>query len=226
MCTFDTDKIYLSWRQSRGKRRFIVGELFKENDNYFFKYCSEEILEKAKAQGFSNYPAFPDLERIYDKDVLNTFTRRLVNPARSDYDKFLKYWCAENYKDNLFAVLGLTGAKLQTDNFEFIAPHYEVPAMFYTELAGLHYSDENLLTEIKAETNYKEIILKAEPENQYDRNAVKVLYNGQDLGYIKVIHSECVFKALGKNLKSNAKIQKIIKNGSIKELLLEIKISD
>ena len=224
MCTFDTDKIYLSWRQSAGKRRFIVGELFKENNNYIFNYCPEK-LEKAKTEGFDNYPAFPDTNKIYDKDVLNTFTRRLVNPARSDYDKFLKYWCAENYKDNLFAILGLTGAKLQTDNFEFIAPHYEVPAVFRTEIAGLHHTDNALLDELKTVEAYENITLIAEPENKYDSNAVKVLYSGKDLGYIKVIHSDCVFKALQNNLRVNAIIKKIIKNGFIKEILLEVEIS-
>lgn len=225
MCTFDTDKIYLSWRQSQGKGRHIVGELYKEYDKYFFKYLPEK-LEKAKEQGFDSYPAFPDTNRVYENDVLNTFTRRLVNPARSDYDKFLKYWCAENYKGNLFAILGLTGARLQTDNFEFIAPHYEIPATFRTELAGLHHTDENLLNEIKAEENYQNLTLelKAETENQYDLNAVKVLYKGQDLGYIKIIHSSCVFKALEENLNVEAKIQNIIKNGFIKEILLEVRI--
>lgn len=225
MCTFDTDKIYLSWRQSQGKRRFIVGELFKENGNYFFKYCIEK-LEKAKAEGFDNYPAFPDTNKTYDKDVLPTFTRRLINPARSDYDKFLKYWCAENHKDNLFAVLGLTGAKLQTDNFEFIAPHYEIPATFRTEVAGLHHTYEEILNELKSIQNYEDINLEleAEPKNEHDSNAVKVLYNGNKLGYIKVIHSECVFKALQNNLKAGAKIEKIIKNGFIKEILIEVEI--
>ncbi len=227
MCTFDTDKIYLSWRQSQGKRRFIVGELYKENDNYFFKYCSEK-LEIAKAEGFDNYPAFPDTSRIYENDVLNTFSRRLINPARSDYEKFLKYWCAENFKNNNFVILGLTGARLQTDNFEFIAPHYEVPAAFRTELAGLHHTDENLLLEIKNTnpTEYGKITLESEPENKYDSNAVKVLYNGKSLGYIKVIHSESVFNSIQKGFKAEAEIKNIIKNGFIKEILLEVRISD
>ena len=114
---------------------------------------------------------------------------------------------------------------MQTDNFEFIAPHYEVPASFYTEVAGLHYTDESLLTELKATAIYEDITLKAEPENKYDSNAVKVMYKDQSLGYIKIIHSDCVAKALRDNLKTSAKIKNIIKNGSIKEILIEVRIS-
>lgn len=224
MCTFKTNEIYLTWRKATGNRRFVVGKLVKDGDNYSFRYSSPEELEKARSVGFDYYPAFPDLTKIYDNDVLNTFARRLINPARSDYDKFLRYWGAENYKNNNFAILGLTGAKLQTDTFEFIVPHDEIPANFYTDVAGLHHCDENLLNEIKASENYGNISLKPEPENQYDPNAVKVFYKEAELGYIKIIHSACVAKAYNENKEITAKIRNIIKNGSIKEILLDVKI--
>lgn len=224
MCTFETNEIYLTWRKAVGNRRYIIGKLIKDNDKYSFQYLSASGLEKAKAVGFEHYPAFPKLDKIYDEEVLTTFSRRLVNPARSDYEKFLKYWCAENFKNNNFALLGLTGAKLQTDTFEFIAPHYETPAAFYTEVAGLHHADENLLNEIKATENFEDISLKPEPENQYDPDAVKVLYKGFELGYIKIVHSTCIAKAFKAHRNISAKIKNIIKNGSLKEILLDVKI--
>jgi len=223
MCTFQTNEIYLTWRKAVVNRRYIIGKLIKDGDSYQFQYCPDNELEKAKAVGFEYYPAFPDVTKTYE-DVLPTFSRRLINPARSDYDKFLKYWCAENYKDDLFAILGLTGAKLQTDTFEFIAPHYEVPASFYTEVAGLQHTDENLLNEIKNTKNPENISLKPEPENKYDPYAVKVFYKEAELGYVKIIHSSCIAKAFKDNRNITARIENIIKNGSIKEILLDIKI--
>ncbi len=225
MCTFQTNEIYLIWRKAAGEGRFIIGKLTKDGDNFLFQYLPASELEKAKSVGFEYYPAFPDLTKIYDKDVLPTFSRRLVNPARSDYEKFLKYWCAEDYKDNTFALLGLTGAKLQTDTFEFIAPHYEIPASFYTEVAGLHHADENLLNEIKNTENIETISLRPEPENKYDSNAVKVLYKESKLGYIKIIHSDCIAKAFKDNRNIIVNIRNIIKNGSLKEILLDVKIT-
>jgi len=224
MCTFNTDKIYLIWRKGAGSSRHVIGVLYKDENNTFsFKYFDKEILEKAKKDGFLNYPSFPKDNEIH-KDVLEVFKRRLPNPTRRDYDDFLDYWCAKEFKNDNFALLGLTGAKLQTDNFEFIAPHYEVPAVFYTEIAGLHHINEealNVLRELECNNN---VNLKTDPDNKFDKNAVKVFYRDQHAGYIKAIHCASISKALKNNLNVKATIKNIIKNGIIKEILLKIEI--
>jgi|GEM_PF-243061 len=229
MCTFNTDKIYLTWRKGAGYLKHIVGVLYKhENNGFYFRYFDKDSLDKAKQDGFLNYPSFPDYEEIY-QDALEVFKRRLPNPTRHDYDDFLDYWCAKDYKDDYFALLGLTGAKLQTDNFEVIAPHYEVPAVFYTELAGLHHINEDALLALR-EWNINEnndlMYLNAEPDNQLDDSAVKVFYKDFHVGYIKIIHNYNISKAINENLNTKTTVKNIIKNGMIKEVLLRIEINE
>lgn len=227
MCTFNTDKIYLSWRKDVNKSRHIIGILNKDNDNYSFMYSKDNVEKAKKEDGYTFYPAFEDINQVYDDKVLEVFKRRLLNPQRRDYDKFLNYWGADNYKTNDFALLGLTGAKLLTDNYEFIAPHYEIPARFNTDLSWLNLESEYVVNSIRNLNNIdieKRISLELEPNNQYDKKAVKVLFDNELLGYIKSIHCENVYDAIKNNKKIELNIANIIKNGTIKEILLRVNI--
>ena len=229
MCTFETDKIYLTWRKGTGFLRHVVGVLCKnENNQYVFKYLDKENLTKAEFDGFTYYPAFENIERTYEQDVLEIFSRRLIDPNRRDYDKFLNYWCAEEYKGNNFAILGLTGAKLQTDNFEFIAPHYEIPAIFYTELTWLQKGDADIQEKFKNEDKHEnsgKITVQAEPDNEVDPKAVEVLYEDKRLGYIKSIHCDCIADALNNNYQVKVGVADKVKNGQLKNVLLRIEIN-
>ena len=229
MCTFDTHKIYLTWRRSAENQRYFVGVLSKDADNnYSFQYLDEDNLKEAKNDGFTNYPAFNKLDEVYTKDVLEVFSRRLVPSSRLDYNKFLDYWCAGEYKGNNFAILGLTGAKLMTDNFEFIAPHGEIPAVFYTEVSWISKADPKLVNFIKNssfEDVENKLTLKSESDNKYDKNAVKVLCDNYELGYIKSIHCDNVSNAIKNNRDIKLKVKNIIKNGSLKEVLLRVEIN-
>lgn len=227
MCTFDTDRIYLTWKKGVDEKRHIIGMLKKENDNYSFLYLQEN-LDTAKKDGFLNYPAFDDVNKKYTENVLEVFSRRLINPTRPDYDKFLSYWCAMEYKGNIFALLGLTGAKLLTDNFEFIAPHAEVPAVFYTNMSWLSKSTDVVREEVRASDLYevnKHLSLQIDENNDYDTNAVEILYKQQKLGYLKSIHCENVAAALRAGKSVSVGVKNIIRNGTIKEILLRINIS-
>lgn len=226
MCTINTDVIYLTWRKDVDKVRRIVGMLKRDNDNFTFEYIKENIEAAIKEDGFSHYQPFKELIK-YENDVLEFFKRRLLNPQRRDYDDFLNYWGAINYKDDVFSLLGLTGAKLLTDNFEFIAPHKERPARFNTDVSWLNTNSEYVVNSIKTLTNEeieRRITLVCEPNNEYDKKAVKVMFENEKLGYIKSIHCDNVFDALTENRDVQVKVANIIKNGTIKEVLLRINI--
>lgn len=229
MCTFNTDKIYLTWRKDVFKPRHIIGILNKfDRDNYTFIYSEENVTKAVDEDGFTYYPAFNEIDKTYDTGVLEVFKRRLLNPQRRDYDDFLNYWGAANYKEDTFALLGLTGAKLLTDNFEFIAPHNENPAQFNTDVSWLNTQSEYIIHSIRNlpdEEVERRISLELEPENKYDSKAVKVLFENEKLGYLKSIHCENVFDAIKQNRNVDVKIANIIKNGTIKEVLLRININ-
>lgn len=223
MCTLSAKTIYLAWKSEPHKERYIIGELSCINGKCFFRYLLGDPINRAKKEGFEYYPAFQDLSRTYDENVLETFTQRLPDSRRTDYDDFLKYWHAENYKSDVFATLALTGAKLSTDGFEFIAPHDEIPAVFYTELAGfVHHATDELLKKINIGEAFQ---LLMEAENKYDPYAVKVLFGNNPIGYIRRVHATSVFNALKKNLNVSAKLDNIVANGNIKKMLLKIEIS-
>ena len=226
MCTINTDVIYLTWRKDVDKVRRVIGVLKRESDNYTFEYLNDNVQRAIEEDGFSYYQPFLKLKK-YENNVLEFFKRRLLNPQRRDYDDFLNYWGAINYKDDVFSLLGLTGAKLLTDNFEFIAPHNERPARFNTDVSWLNTSSEYVVHSIKSLTNEeveKRITLVREPNNEYDKKAVKVLFENEKLGYIKSIHCDNVFDALTENRDVQVKVANIIKNGTIKEVLLRINI--
>ena len=226
MCTINTDVIYLTWRKDVDKVRRVIGLLKRESDNYTFEYLNDNVQRAIEEDGFSYYQPFLELKK-YENNVLEFFKRRLLNPQRRDYDDFLNYWGAINYKDDVFSLLGLTGAKLLTDNFEFIAPHNERPARFNTDVSWLNTSSEYVVNSIKSLTSEeveKRITLVREPNNEYDKKAVKVLFENEKLGYIKSIHCDNVFDALTENRDVQVKVANIIKNGTIKEVLLRINI--
>lgn len=227
MCTLDTDKIYLTWRKDVDRPRHIIGILQRDNNNYSFMYSEKNVAIAAQEDDFTYYPAFNEINKVYTDNVLEIFKRRLLNPQRRDYEDFLNYWGAIGYKEDTFSLLGLTGAKLLTDNFEFIAPHEECPARFNTDVSWLNTKSKYVVDKIRKLTN-KEIeerlSLKQEPENSYDDKAVKVLFEQELLGYLKSIHCENVFNAINKGKMVRTQVANIIKNGTIKEVLLRINI--
>lgn len=228
MCTFNTDKIYLTWRKDIDRPRHIIGILHKDNDNYSFMYSEENVAKAASEDDFTYYPAFNEIDKVYTDNVLEVFKRRLLNPHRRDYADFLNYWGAASYRDDEFALLGLTGAKLLTDNFEFIAPHYEYPAIFNTDISWLNTKNQYVVESIRnmsMKDIEEKLSLQFEPNNAFDHKAVKVLFEDKTLGYIKSIHCENVYDALKEGSGVNIKISNIIKNGTIKEVVLRVEIN-
>lgn len=224
MCTFNTDKIFLTWKKDYESMRRIIGVLEKKENIYIFKYY--EDLELAKQEGFKNYPAFEDLHQTYTERVLEIFGNRLLSPLRRDYQDFLDYWCANNYRNNTFALLGLTGAKLLTDNFEFIAPHEEIPANFLTNLSWIK-ADVNVMDELKRVSILEitnNLSFVQEKENKYNKKAIKVLYKNKKFGYIKSIHCDNVYDAIENHHIINTEVKNIIRNGTIKDIVLRINI--
>lgn len=228
MCTINTNEIYLTWRKDIDKSRHVVGKLYKIDDSFFFQYIKENVELAIKEDGFTYYPPFLYIDEVYSENVLQTFQRRLLNPLRSDYNDFLNYWGALEYKDDVFSLLGLTGAKLLTDKFEFIAPHNEIPAKFNTDVSWLNTKSENLVNAIRSLSNSEVepfISLDLDENNLFDTKAVRVLFKNETLGYLKSIHCANVHDAIINNKDVKVKIANIIKNGTIKEVLLRIEIN-
>ena len=181
-------QIYLVWRRGRNDSRIKVGKLTKNvTDGIRFQYIEEGVKE-AMEKGFTMYPDFPDIDRIYTQNVLEIFSQRLTKTERSDIQKYFNYWeILPSLKDDKFYVLAQTQGLLLTDNFEFIAEYYPVKNLNFTsELCGLTRRKLAIGTIKEGDL----LQWKIEKNNPFDKYAVKLLNNGIELGYVKTIHAK------------------------------------
>ena len=221
-------KIYLVWQEAEHGNRYLIGELIQMPDEkYLFRYLQGNDLTEAQKRGFSCYPSFPDLNREYRENIIESFSMRLPSRSREDFKGFLKYWEIENPNISDFDLLSITGAKLPTDHFEFIDPHTEKrPAQFLTELAGFSYyiqSGEDV-EELKRLQEGHLVQLVRDPANPKDNYAVKVLYNNKQVGYIKRGHARTIAEALAKGKSVSSQIKHVDANGIVNSVLLRVKI--
>ena len=216
--------IYLSWQAIDHGQRYIVAELIeKANGEYCFRYIPGNDLEEAKKQGFSGYPAFPDFDKEYTNNAIDPFVMRLPARARTDLDTLLNYWEIHGRNITDFNLLAITGGKLRTDNFEFIDPHKNKrPNQFLTELAGfVHHAEDKNLRAIPVGV---EVQLERDSDNRFDPFAVKVLYQGKQIGYIKKVHAQTISEEIAKGKNVRVEIKNFDLNGVVNSILLKITI--
>ena len=217
------DKIYLTWRKSKGDHRKIVGELSVFDNVVDFTYKGNNIKE-ALREGFIGYPGLSfDANKKYN-NVLKMFSSRLINTDRNDIKDFLDFWeiNQECKKDKIYLLAmsqGLTG----TDNFEFLANYYvdnNKPFLrFVTDIAGLQYHcNDDVFNKIKKGNNLE---FELEPNNKYDKQTVKVLFNNTFIGHIKKGHNN-VFYQTDAN-KIQLEVKKSIQNGN-KQLFVVVSL--
>jgi len=212
------EKIYLSWRQGQGCRRHIIGVLDKDQDGKFsFQYIKENI-ENAKEEGFSTYTEFPQIDKIYNGNVLDIFAQRLTKPERMDIQSFYDFWEIEpQYKDDKYYLLAHTQGLSTTDNFEFLADYNPVNNLhFLTELANI--SKKQL--PIRSIKTGESLNYHLEPANDRDSYAVKIIKEGNEIGYIKKIHCKVFHKSGAEKLKLTVKA--LDQNGFIKRVFVKV----
>ncbi|WP_430734239.1 hypothetical protein [Fodinisporobacter ferrooxydans] len=81
-------------------------------------------LPEAMDHGYSPHLAFRDTQKIYVSDVLfGPFARRLPDRRRPDFQLLLKeHGLSMDYTE--MDLLRVTGGRLATDSYEFVAPIY------------------------------------------------------------------------------------------------------
>ena len=82
------------------------------------RYILENVKEAQKS-GFKLLIAFPQINALYDNPKLfATFAARLPEPTRPEIKEILETYGMTEY--NAFELLKRSGAKLPTDNYEFV----------------------------------------------------------------------------------------------------------
>lgn len=213
-----SEKLWMIWKAPISRRRFIIGELSKNEKDYCFKYINPE-LEAAKEKGFSYFPGFNNLNETYISNTLfANIETRLPNPSRPDYLEILNSYGLEANSTEI-EILRATKGRLLTDNFEFV-PLFNRNNKIEFDIAGTshHLLEEKVRKLLKVNDNLE---LEQEPDNKEDEYAIKVLYEFENkkvlLGYVPRYYSKDLASLLAEGIKYSAKIE---------SLKLESEISD
>lgn len=202
------NKLWLIWKEPKERRRFTIGELTYENDEYKFKYINPE-LNDARKKGLDFFPGFDDLKKEYvsKNELFPNIETRLPNIARPEYLEILNSYDLD-IDSSKMQILMKTKGRLLTDNFEFVPIFDENKIEF--EVAGTRHSKDIQKYKNIFEIN-DNLILEREKNNKYDKYAIKIICekNGKTyyLGYVPRYYSEQLAKKLDKNIEYSAKIK-------------------
>lgn len=189
--------LYLVWKDPKNRRNYIVGKLTKE-DSYHFEYCGD--WKQAKEAGWEYLKSFPE-EKEYESPVLfAAFASRLPDPKRKGIEAILKKYGLAEYDG--YELLRKSTGRLPIDTYEFIDPIFPEDQTIIREfyVVGIRHNSTcegiecNRLPKIEVGD---ELVLVPEPENEYDRYAIKVhTKHGEMLGYVPRYYSEGVSERL------------------------------
>ncbi|WP_413641781.1 HIRAN domain-containing protein [Parabacteroides distasonis] len=211
------DKIYLSWRIGKGYPRIMVGMIEERSSGVIFRYLREGV-DEAVQYGFRGYPGLSLDQTFHDKNVIELFSKRIINFERNDTKWLLDFWeVDESLKGDVLYMLAMTQGKMQTDSFEFLASFIPDNGLsFVTDIAAITHYDFNL--EKLQESD--RLTFKKEPDNPKDEKAIQVCYKNEFVGYIKKGHNEVFWGKCSDDLK--IEVKSITNTPSFKELYVKI----
>lgn len=204
------------WKDVHSRENFKIGILTK-NGKYTFKY-NKEGVEAARRKGFKGLVAFPDFDKEYYHDELfPVFELRLPDRRRKDLPEILKTYGLEKY--DAFELLKRTEGKTPTDTLSFVEPIFmeqvesaeEIVREFY--VAGVRHCEacnglENEACTIRRKFQVgEELELIPEPSNEHDPYAVKVMVDGEKIGYVPAYYSQPISRAITLNRSLSCRVK-------------------
>lgn len=173
----------------------------------FEGYNSGKKFEDLVRLGYIGYPALSMDVAIHRAGVKQALMRRLPPRGRSDFAAYaaqFRLQDAQHLSD--FALLGRTEAKVPSDGFSVVDP-LDAGALqcdVLVEIAGYrHYMDHTRPLQVG-----DQIQIAAEPENNYDPNAVATLLDGTKIGNINRLQASTFLSWL-KSRTVNAVVERI-----------------
>ena len=211
------NEMWLIWKHPKTRRRYKIGILTYNDDKYVFKYVNPE-LNDAKKAGFDFFPGFENINNVYSSEELfANIETRLPNPSRPDYLEILNTYGLEKSSTKL-EILKATKGRLITDNYEFVPAFDKVKVQFDVAATG-HCPDMKKCSKL---LNINDrLALELDPENVYDKYAIKVVLNKGNkkyhLGYVPRYYSKQLYDLLKNNVKYSAMIQGLNLKSKIKD---------
>jgi hypothetical protein len=197
------------WRRP-GHRRYPVGILSLEDDGTFaFEYSPVEELREAEAAGFQGIAGLPNARgaSIRSPHLFATFAQRIPSPKRPDFLRLMSEWGVEDASDK-FQILARSGGLLLTDHLE-LCEHRDRGDDLSTPLsfvvAGMRYGED---VEANLAHTGDRVLLRREPTNDKDADAVRVQCNDLVLGYVPRQYSPLVSALLDSGATLDAVIER------------------
>lgn len=216
------DYVYLIWKDPETRRNYIIGEL-SANGQYEFSYGHE--IETAIKNGFEPLISFADIKKLYKSDTLfPTFKSRIPDRKRRGIEEILSKYGLKEY--NAYKLLKRSGARLPIDNLEFIDPIFEgsngnVKRKFYIAGTRHYIGCEGAQCEDAVDLKVEEQLeLVLEPENQYDKNAIKIIDSRENLlGYVPRYYSKGVTEFLKQGNSYKCTVLEVNKDNDCQECI-------
>lgn len=211
----DPERLLLVWRpgpinESRARR--IVAEVVKDrssNATVLRYLAGTPDFELARNEGFVGYPAFDLKQPEHTSNVIDSFIRRLPPRKRDDFADYLqRHRLPVDRSLSDMALLGYTNAKLPSDGFELYSDltGARPPLELVIEVAGFRHQKARASEDIYIGDP---IVLKHEPENEYDPQAVAMFHSGVRIGYVDRAQAPAVLTWMRKGYRINATVERI-----------------
>ncbi|MGL5221389.1 MAG: HIRAN domain-containing protein, partial [Plesiomonas shigelloides] len=194
----EPEVLLLVWQPIGGGVRYVVGHIRRLQDGQYeltYAYNTPDY-NKALECGFSGHPAFALREARHTVNVLEPFLRRLPPRKRKDFSEYLaQHLLPSDFSGSDFALLGYTGAKSPGDGFSLLIDPTEFgkKCELLLEVAGTRYQTELDLTQVHVGDR---VSFVAEPDNEFDADAVAVVHSAGKLGYVNRLHCKAVKRRL------------------------------
>lgn len=203
------NEMWLIWKNPQTRRRYKIGVLTYNKQQYLFKYVNPE-LDDARKSGFGFFPGFDNIHKEYiSKELFANIETRLPNPARPDYLEILNSYGLEKDSTKL-EILKATKGRLLTDNYEFVPAFDKVKVQF--DVAGTRHCPD-VKKCLKLISVNDKLILELDQNNLYDKNALKVILIKNNkyyhLGYVPRYYSKELTELLKNNVEYSAMVQSL-----------------
>lgn len=215
--------IALFWRPSRGSSRIHIGNIKILGDGSIkYSYISEGVESARIAEPtFDGYPGLPIVKSEYrdSKMLISLFSLRLINIERSDRNYLLDFWLLDDeIASDPIMLLAMTQGMSLSDFFEFVPAFLrdnDCKRPFVTDIAGVNAHGFDL-SQLSVGMKLQ---FEKDTNNQYDKNAIKVMYNDSIIGYIKKGHN-LLFK--GKKNGISLFVHKVIITPTFSQLYVKV----
>lgn len=168
-------------------------------------------FEHILALGYQGHPAFNRKRRIHSEGVAETLLRRLPPRQRPDFANYCRQFrLPADLNLSNFGLLGRTEAKVPGDNFSLVDPldANTVKTELMLEIAGYRHHVHYLHSPLSVG---EEIHFVPEPDNIWDKNAVKVVKDASTIGYLNRFQAKA-FSSWLSNRRVSAVVERL--NGS------------